>query len=293
MRSNRRTPWLALNNRRLTPALFGEDGPTLLNFPMTWTNKPAMKSTHVADAGRLVVIALPSSADLTPLVQELACLCQAVGAAYQRSQRLYTIIRPFLSDTTWSEAAEVARRGGHVLPTETRQASILWLDIASFTKLIDSHPLEQVLADLNVCLDLLTQVAYCHRGEVNKYLGDGFLAIFADADDAVQAGYALQQAAADFNRRQLAHGGLVFPTRVGIDSGLVTVTSLGSPERQDRTVIGMPVNLAERLQEKAVPGRVWLSQATFDGLRDQTGCRCLGPVKVKGRQEPVVVYEKR
>jgi class 3 adenylate cyclase len=179
------------------------------------------------------------------------------------------------------------------LPTETRQVSILRLDIANFTKLIDSHPLDQIIIDLNAYLDQMAQIIYRHHGDIDKYLGDGFFSIFTNADDAVRAGHAIQQATAKFNRQQLAENRLVFPTRVAIDTGEVMMTSLGSSDRQDRTVIGMPVNLADRLQAKATPGRVWFSQATFDQLNDRSDCHCLGPIKVKGRQEPITVYEKR
>lgn len=151
----------------------------------------------------------------------------------------------------------------------------------------------QVLSDLNTYLDTMTQLVYHYHGDVSRYLGDGFLGVFANADDAVQAGCAIQGAAADFNRRQLAWDGIVFPTRIGIASGQIGIVSLGSRDRQDRTVIGTPVNLAKRLQEKATPGQVWLSQETFDRLGDRSGCRYLGPVRIKGRQNPVVVYEKQ
>jgi adenylate cyclase len=102
----------------------------------------------------------------------------------------------------------------------------------------------------------------------------------------------MQRAAAKFNHRQLDRGRMAFPTRIGIASGPIAMVSLGSHDRQDRTVIGIPINLAERLQKKATPGQVWLSQATFDRLRDQSGYHCVGSVEIKGLQEPVVVYEK-
>lgn len=226
------------------------------------------------------------------LVQELSYHYQTLSAAYERSQRLQTLIRPFLPATTWTEATDLARRGGRVLPTERREVSVLRLDIVNFTELMDNQPIDSLLASLNAYLDTLTSLVYRYHGEVSKYLGDGFLAIFASADEAVQVGCALQRAAADFNRCQAAQTGLVFPTRIGIDSGQVVMISLGSHDRQDRTVIGMPINLAERLQAQATPGRVWLSKETFERLQDQTGYRCLGLMKVKGRAEMVVVYEK-
>jgi class 3 adenylate cyclase len=292
MHCNESMPWFASNEQFVTLPFPRKGGSSFSKFPIIRVDEPFTPSAGIPGADHTYLSGMPSMADLSQFVRELIRLCQAVGAAYERNRRLQAIVRPFLAGTTWSEAAEVARRGGHSLPTEIREASILWLDIASFTELMDSHTLDQVLADLNACLDRLARIVYRQRGEVSKYLGDGFLAVFADADAAVQAGCAIQGAATDFNRRQSARGGLVFPTRIGIDSGQVTITNLGPPERQDRTVIVMPVNLAERLQARATPGRVWLSQVTFDRLRDRSGCRYLGPIQVKGRAEPVIVYEK-
>ncbi len=215
------------------------------------------------------------------------------GSATQQAglEDWLSFFRPFLSLTTWDEVNEVAQNGGCALPTEMTEASILQLDIANFTELTDSHPLEQVLADLCAFLERLTQIVYLHGGDVNKFLGDGFLAVFLSADDAVQAGAALQEAIDDFNQEN-RRGRLVFPTRIGIDTGPVALVSLGSHERQERTVIGMPVNLAERLQQQAPPGRVWLSQATFDRLQQRCACRCVGPIRLRGAREPVVVYER-
>lgn len=234
----------------------------------------------------------PLSHDFDHLVQKLAHVCQAAWAAYEYSQRLQGLIQPFLSHATWLEAFEVARYGEQALPTITRQVSILRLDIVGFTQLLDSHPLKQVLFNLNTYLDQLTQLVYRYYGDVDKYLGDGFLAVFEQANDAVQAGCAIQQATADFNCCQAAWDGFVFPIRIGIDTGLVAITNLGSAARQERAVMGLPVNLAERLQAQATPGLVWFSQATFDQLHEPSGCRCLGPIQVKGRPEPVIVYEK-
>jgi class 3 adenylate cyclase len=285
---------------QIAPGKHTNRAATLTPYPEGWvsklsvvrTNESLVRSTGVAGTDRLDLMGVHPSAALDQLVEDLSYLCRVALDACERSQSLLAIIRPFLSRTTWAEAIEIAQRGRCALPGETRQVTILRLDIANFTDLMDSHSLDQVLSALNAYLDTMTQIVYRHHGDVNKYLGDGFLCVFADADDAVQAGRAMQQAAADFNRRQSDRGGLVFPTRIGIASGPIATVSLGSHDRQDRTVIGIPINLAERLQKKAPPGQVWLSQATFDRLRDQSGCRCVGSVEIKGLQEPVVVYEK-
>jgi class 3 adenylate cyclase len=294
MRSNGTTPYFGLDRHNGGVALSDlgpEDWLPCFQFPAIQANEFS-KSAGVTRSDRLDLTRTYPSDALDQLVQDLAYLCQIALAAHEHGKYLLTIVRPFLSRATWTKVIAGAQCGECTLPAETCEASILQLDIANFTEIANSHPLDQVVSDLNAYLDTMTQVVYRYHGDVDKYLGDGFLSVFANADDAVQAGCAIQRATADFNRRQLAQGGLAFPARIGIASGPITMVSLGSHERQERTVLGMPVNLAERLQEQASPEQVWLSQATFDQLCDQTDCSCLGPAKVKGVQEPVVVYEK-
>ncbi len=209
----------------------------------------------------------------------------------QHQQHLQTIVYALLPNTTWRDITESIQCGEHTLPTKIYEASILRLDISDFTALMDKHPLDQVLADLNAYFKRLIPAVHQHNGDIYKFLGDGFLVLFDSSDDAVAAGVAIQQAAADFNDHQSTTGGLVFPTRLAIDTGPVALTTLGAPDRRDRTVMGMPVNLAERLQALATPGRVWLSQATFERLSDPSVCYCLGPVEIRGKQEPMIVYE--
>ena len=227
------------------------------------------------------------------VVQEWMCLYQTTQAAYEQSRTLQMLLRPFLPHTTWREAIGIAQRGERTFPTKTRVASILRLDIEGFTEICDNHPLADVLTELNLYLERPTQIVYRYQGDINKYLGDGFLSVFDEAEDAVRAGCEIQQTVADFNQRQAVSGRICFHTRIGIDTGQVAVVNLGSAARQDRTVIGMPVNLADRLQAETPVGRVWLSQATFNQLRIQTGYRQVGSVSVKGRRAPVSIYEKR
>jgi class 3 adenylate cyclase len=285
-------PSSTLKNWQIRPEFIGEDQ-AVTDFPLAWQNKFPTQSMPEKDTDRLISRDSRSNDDLGQLVQELTCLYQMALTAYERSQHLQAVVRPLLPQTTWAEATNMTQQGQKALPTENREVSILRLDIVGFTDMLDRYPVEQVLTDLNAYLAKLAHLVYRHNGDVDKYLGDGFLCIFNEADDAIEAACAIQKAVAEFNRQQEAKEGLVFPARVAVTTGQVVVTSLGSSTRQDRTVIGMPINLAERLQAQATPGQVWLSQETFIRLRDQSGCRCLGSIKVKGRQEPVVVYEKQ
>jgi len=277
------------NNEKVEPTLVPKD-----NWPATPQNSPddlSRKLACVLGPVQPTCVCLETDAD--QLAWELFFLCQATWVAYVQSQHLHHIVRPLLPHATWDEANEAARHGGQALPTQIKEATILWLDVAHFAELTNAHTLDQVVTDLNAYLDALTQLVYRHQGDVNKYMGDGFLAVFANADDALQAACALQKAAADFNRRQVLNGKPALPTRIGIDTGQVALTSLGSCERQDRTVIGIPVNRAKRIQQQALIGQVWLSQATFQRLQDRSGLYVVGEIEIKGQQEPVFVYARQ
>lgn len=212
--------------------------------------------------------------------------------AYEASLRLQNVLRPLIPRMTWYQAADVVWQHETDWPIEELDATIMFTDIAGFSALMDTHSIKVVLGSLNDYFALLGRIVQQRRGDVHKFLGDGLMALFICPTDAVEAGCAVQQAVAELNAQRAAQGLWRFETRLAIDTGEVVVVSLGSSARRDRTVLGRPVNVAKRLQEQATPGRVWLSQATYGRLSDQSDCRCLGPVKVKGPRRPVVVYEK-
>lgn len=296
MHHNRTAPRFALGKHSKEAApleLSPEDWLALICLTISKANELSITSASIPNSDLFHLTRVQPSIDLDHLLPESVHAYRVTWDTYEHGRLLLlSIVRPFLPHTTWTEVVEIVQHGGRALPTRTHEASILWLDIANFTEFVDNHPLDKVLSALNAYLDTQTQLIYCHHGDVNKYLGDGFLSVFIDADAAVEAACEIQQAATEFNRYQSDRGELAFPTRVGIDTGQVAIVSLGSQDRQDRTVLGTPVNLAKRLQEKAPPGQVWLSQATFARLSDQSGCRCIGPVDIKGLRKPVVVYER-
>ena len=233
----------------------------------------------------------PTGSDL--LVWELFHLGQAVWTVYERRCRLHRIVRPLLSRATWDEAQDAAKRGRQMLPTHVQEATILWLNIANAVDWAGAQDLEQTVAALNVYLGTLDQIVDRHRGTVSKVMDDGFLAIFACADDAAQAACALEKATADFNHKPSPTDGLTFSICIGIDTGQVALATLGSPERQDRVVIGRPVNVAREIQRQAPAGQVYLSHSTFYCLQDRSGYRAVRAIKIKGQQGSVFVYTRQ
>lgn len=212
--------------------------------------------------------------------------------AYVAAVHLQNVLKPLVPRTTWHQATDVAGRGEGHWPIQERTCTVMFTDITSFTALVEAHPVREVLESLNDYIALLSEIVQRHRGEVHKFLGDGLMALFDDPADAVQAGCEIQRAVAEFNARQEARGLWRFETRLAIDTGEVVLASVGSPDRQDYTVIGRPVNRAAHLSERAVSGTVWISHRTYEHLSDQSGFVSRTSDVVRTRECISVVYEK-
>lgn len=240
---------------------------------------------------QLVVDWLPTvqrdSGFSTSGVEILAELLQA----YQASLCLQDVLRPLVSKMTWYQATDVAQQWRDKWPTEELVATIMFTDIAGFTPLMEAHPVREVLDSLNDYFALLSRIVQKHRGDVHKFLGDGLMALFVCPSDAVKAGSEIQQAVAEFNARQEARELCRFETRLAIDVGKVVLTSVGSYDRRDHTLIGQPVNRAAHLTEDATPGTVWVSKHAYEKLpdRDKFATRIMSVTNGEGH--PMTVYE--
>lgn len=129
-------------------------------FPTIQANGFPTKSAGVTKADRLDLTRTYPSDALDQLAQDLSYLCQVALAAYEHSEYLLTIVRPFLSRAARTEVIAVAQCGECTMPAETRGASILWLAIANLTEIANGDPLDEVVAGLNAHLETMAQVVY-------------------------------------------------------------------------------------------------------------------------------------
>lgn len=176
-----------------------------------------------------------------------------------------------------------------------REITILFADLHGFTALSETSKSEDVLDLLNFYLTLAADAIFAEEGTLDKFMGDAAMAIFnaplAQPDHilrAARAALAIQQRAAAYPRP--AHiPALDF--RIGIHTGDAVVGNIGSNELLNYTAVGDPVNLAKRLQETAEPKQVLLSRAAYERIQSQVQARPLGVTVVRGRHQPVEVYE--
>jgi adenylate cyclase len=185
-----------------------------------------------------------------------------------------------------------------VLTGERREATVLFCDIRGFTPMSERMSPEDVVLLLNEFYTLMIETVFKHDGTLDKFLGDAVMAVFGapiahpdHATRAVRTAIAMQVGIAALNEARTREGKERIQIGVGVSVGEVVAGTVGSGERMEYTVIGDSVNLASRLESNAKPGRILISGRTYDKVKSLVEVVPLGPIKVKGKEEQVEVYE--
>lgn len=181
-------------------------------------------------------------------------------------------------------------------PSEIRRVCVMFLDIRGFTAQTRVRAAPETVALLNDFFGEMVDIVDRHHGIVNKFLGDGFLALFgAPFDDpdaaqgAIESGLAMLAAIDRWNVERPAQA---LKVGIGVHIGDAVTGTVGSPQRKEYTVIGDTVNLAARLEQltKEVGARMLVSNALADIARAKGG-RDLGPMTIRGYEDKVRVWQ--
>jgi adenylate cyclase len=180
---------------------------------------------------------------------------------------------------------------------DVREICVMFLDIRNFTENARDRPPEAVVEFLNSNFAFMIEAIDRHEGFINKFLGDGFMAIFgAPLDDPAAAVHAVEAALeilAEIDQRGLSDGPWPLRVGIGLHMGSAVTGNVGSPRRKEFTAIGDTVNLASRLEQltKEYPARLIVSDSVMAALgAANRGAIALGAVAVKGYAEPVPVW---
>jgi adenylate cyclase len=181
-----------------------------------------------------------------------------------------------------------------------QEITVMFADIRGFTARAAQCAPRDAVALLNRFLRAMVHVVEEeHHGMINKFLGDGFMAVFgagaevaSHADDALGAGQAMLRRLAELNQELATTKTEPIAIGIGLNSGLAIVGSIGSPERMEFTVIGNTVNVASRIENltKTIGEPLLLTEATRKALREQTELREFPPQPVRGVDQPVRVF---
>jgi adenylate cyclase len=183
---------------------------------------------------------------------------------------------------------------GGVLQTIT----VLFADIRGFTRISEHAPPEKIVQLLNRYFSAMTDIIFAHGGTLDKYLGDGLMALFGaptvtpkDAANAIAAAVAMQRRMLSINDELREEGFPEIGIGIGLHTGEVTVGYIGSERRSEYTAIGDAVNTASRLESNAKGGEILVSEVTAKAAHSRYQLAAREPISVKNREQPVPLFE--
>ncbi|HXH70273.1 MAG TPA: adenylate/guanylate cyclase domain-containing protein [Pyrinomonadaceae bacterium] len=176
--------------------------------------------------------------------------------------------------------------------------TILFADIRGFTAFSEREKPEKVVGILNRYFTAMSEIIFAHGGTLDKYIGDGLMAIFGaptatadDAKNAVKTAVAMQRRLPTLNTELQSEGFRSISIGIGLHTGEATVGYIGSEQRSEYTAIGDAVNLASRLESNARGEQILISEATARACENSFDLTAQKPLTVKNRLQPVSLFE--
>jgi adenylate cyclase len=286
-----------------------------------WLVGLAAQLLVVAVAGLVLTLGRPLAGTLLTLGLTLAVGLPASYLAFHRAGYAVDVVLPVLAICALGAGAEALRRrrlvdsfgryvgrevlravlaDSTVLQGDRREVSILVSDLRGFTTLSETMPAERVAAHLNEYFPAMVDAIFAHGGMINDFIGDGILAVFgapvADPDHVAQAASAalrMQEALARLNGDWAARGLPALRMGIGVHTGAVFAGNVGGPGRIKYTVVGDVVNSTARLEglNKELGTTTLITEEVLRVLGDRVVTRYCGEAPVKGRAQPLRVYE--
>jgi class 3 adenylate cyclase/tetratricopeptide (TPR) repeat protein len=180
---------------------------------------------------------------------------------------------------------------------ERKLVTVLFADVANFTSISEKLDPEEIHGIMDGAFRILMDEIHRYEGTINQFTGDGIMALFgaplAHEDHAVRACYAslaIKHALTLYAEKLKADCDIDFRMRIGLNSGPVVVGAIGDDLRMDYTAIGDTINLASRMESAAQPGAIFVSGHTRRLTKDFFTFSSLGPLQVKGKEEPQEAY---
>ena len=183
---------------------------------------------------------------------------------------------------------------------DKKDLSVLFSDIRGFTSISENLSPEDLVHLLNEYLTVMTDVVFKYDGTLDKYMGDAVMAIYGaplDQHDhptrACHSALDMMEALKKLNEKWISEEKRPMDIGIGINTGMMMVGNMGSDQRFDYTVMGDEVNLGSRLEgaNKNYRTNILISESTYDRIKGEFVCMEVDSVRVKGKTQPVRIYQ--
>jgi adenylate cyclase len=182
-----------------------------------------------------------------------------------------------------------------LIANETLEATVVFIDICSFTSISENESPDTVVKLLNSYFDVMVKEIIDQGGFIDKFIGDAIMAVFRgehQLDRAIDACLAVRT---EISKLPSISDHVMFKPNVsiGINGGELVSGNIGSASlrRLDYTVIGDVVNTAQRLQSAAAPGQIVINETSYQKVKESFNCRKVGEVNLKNKSIPMIIYE--
>ncbi len=208
--------------------------------------------------------------------------------------KILELFKPYVPKAVTSRILE----GKGSLPSERSEATIIFIDIRGFTKLADQLDPEKATEIINNIFEPIVGLIEKYGGSINKFLGDGLMAIFGtpfshedDPERAARASLEIMKSIEKNGKLKIGNKTKRLKARIGINTGLCISGEIGSASRKEFTVIGDAVNLASRLQVIAPTGKIMVGERTYQKIKEKFIFELPRKLKIKGKKDLVTAYK--
>src|SRR5436189_86002 len=230
-------------------------------------------------------------------IADLAAIAIDNARQYERSEFLRQLFEAHVNKQVTDYVLTRSGRTLRFLPGERREVTMLNSDIAGFSTLTQSMDAEELVRFLNEYFQRMIRVVLDHGGNIDKFQGDGMLVVFGapnpmddHAERALNAALAMVREIDRFNRELVDSGKSAIAVGMGLDTGEVVAGHVGSDDRMEFTLIGVPVNNSAYLS-KVRPARVLMSETTRARVPNGFRVADYEPMLLKGANKPQAIHE--
>lgn len=215
----------------------------------------------------------------------------------QREKRkITTIFSRYMSEDlvkkVISEGTESIKLGG-----VKKDITAMFIDVRGFTTMSEKLEPEEVMDVLNEYLSMATESIFHHEGLLDKYIGDGLMALFNAPYDieepelrCVKTAFEIKNNGKKLYDTLFAKYGVEVKLGIGINCGDAIIGNVGSERRMDYTAIGDTINTAARLESNAKGGQILISEKVYDRIKDSIEVELVGELSLKGKENNILTY---